>query len=115
MHSPLNFRYLGHLKSYVRNKRRPEGSIAECYITEECLHYCSRYLESNTESTNHDGEGEMPTLSIFSVSGEYNASQYQHRTLEYEEMHSAHTHCLFNCDEVTPYIEYAAQANFKIS
>lgn len=114
MHSPLNFRYLGHLKSYVRNKRRPEGSIAECYITEECLHYCSRYLESNTESTNL-AEREMPTLSIFSVPGEYNADQSQYRALKYEEMHSAHTHCLFNCDEVAPYIEYVAHTNFKVS
>jgi len=28
---------LGHLKSYVRNKAQPEGSIAEGYLTEEVL------------------------------------------------------------------------------
>ena len=33
------------LKSYVRNKAQPEGSIAEGYIKEECLTFCSRYFE----------------------------------------------------------------------
>ena len=39
-----NDRYLRTLKSYVRNKSRPEGSIAEGYIAEECTTFCSRYL-----------------------------------------------------------------------
>nr|XP_025632903.1 uncharacterized protein LOC112727385 [Arachis hypogaea] len=30
-------RYLGHLKSYVRNKAKSEGSIAEGYVAEEAL------------------------------------------------------------------------------
>jgi len=98
----LLFRYLGYLKTYVRNKRRPEGSIAECYITEECLRYCERYMESKN---NNDVEEERPGLSIFAVPGEYSAFQPQYRTLTYTEMDMAHTHCLFNCDEVTPYIE----------
>lgn len=33
------------LGSYVRNKRYPEGSIAEGYLAEECMTFCSRYLE----------------------------------------------------------------------
>ncbi|XP_068504678.1 uncharacterized protein [Phaseolus vulgaris] len=37
-------RYLGKLKSYVRNKAQPEGSIAEGYMAEESLTFCSRYL-----------------------------------------------------------------------
>ena len=40
------------LKSYVRNKSRPEGSIAEGYITEECATFCSRYLHD--VETKHD-------------------------------------------------------------
>ncbi|GER40345.1 glutamine-tRNA ligase [Striga asiatica] len=38
-------RYLGKLKSNVRNRSRPEGSIAEGYLAEECLVFCSRYLK----------------------------------------------------------------------
>ncbi|KAH7842091.1 hypothetical protein Vadar_001397 [Vaccinium darrowii] len=39
-------RYLQRLKSYVRNKAYPEASIAEGYMAEECLTFCSRYFES---------------------------------------------------------------------
>lgn len=42
----INNRYLGHLKSYVRNKAQPEGSIAEGYLMEEILTFCSRYLDN---------------------------------------------------------------------
>ncbi|GJS84098.1 putative transposase-associated domain-containing protein [Tanacetum coccineum] len=38
-------RYLMQLKSYVQNKAQPEGSIAEAYIKDECLTFCSRYFE----------------------------------------------------------------------
>ena len=32
------------LKSYVRNKAQPEGSIAEGYSADECLTFFSHYL-----------------------------------------------------------------------
>ncbi|XP_023753719.2 uncharacterized protein LOC111902075 [Lactuca sativa] len=38
-------RYMKKLKNYVRNKARPEGSIAEGYVAEEALSFCSMYLE----------------------------------------------------------------------
>ena len=34
------------LKSYVRNKACPEGSIAEGYIDNECLNFCSLYYNN---------------------------------------------------------------------
>ncbi|XP_039117866.1 uncharacterized protein LOC120253629 [Dioscorea cayenensis subsp. rotundata] len=37
-------RFLLKLISYVRNKRYPEGSIAEGFLAEECVTFCSRYL-----------------------------------------------------------------------
>ncbi|XP_058076376.1 uncharacterized protein LOC131224956 [Magnolia sinica] len=37
-------RYLLTLKSYVRNRSRPEGSITEGYLAKECLTFYSRYL-----------------------------------------------------------------------
>nr|XP_009782047.1 PREDICTED: uncharacterized protein LOC104230850 [Nicotiana sylvestris] len=39
------YRELGHFKSFVRNKAQPEGSIAEGYLAEESLTFCSRYIE----------------------------------------------------------------------
>ncbi|KAK7262930.1 hypothetical protein RJT34_30511 [Clitoria ternatea] len=40
-------RYLGLLKSYVTNKARPEGSIAEGYLMQEILTFCSRHVLTN--------------------------------------------------------------------
>ncbi|XP_057802767.1 uncharacterized protein LOC131018047 [Salvia miltiorrhiza] len=37
-------RYMRVLKSYVRNRNRPEGCMAECYIAEEAVEFCSEYL-----------------------------------------------------------------------
>ena len=42
-------RYLRTVKGYVRNKAHPEGSIAEGYIAEECLTFCSRFLDVDTK------------------------------------------------------------------
>ena len=48
-------RFLRKLKSYVRNKSRPEGSIAEAYIMQEAVHFCSRYLCETETSLNRVG------------------------------------------------------------
>ncbi|KAK2355206.1 hypothetical protein QL285_092635 [Trifolium repens] len=64
-------RFLLKLKNYVRNRNYPEGSIAEGYIANECLTFCSRYLSDSVETKfnkpprNLDGavgEGVMTTL-----------------------------------------------------
>ncbi|XP_057246774.1 uncharacterized protein LOC104900417 [Beta vulgaris subsp. vulgaris] len=54
-------RYLHKLKLYVLNKARPEGSIAEGYIVDECMTLCSRYLDDvetkfNRLERNCDGD-----------------------------------------------------------
>nr|GEX38274.1 hypothetical protein [Tanacetum cinerariifolium] len=46
-------RYLMQLKSYVRNKTQLEGPIAEGYIKEECLNFCSRYFKGVETPFNH--------------------------------------------------------------
>jgi hypothetical protein len=33
------------LKRYVTNRVRPKGSIAEAYIADECLTFCSKYMD----------------------------------------------------------------------
>ncbi|GJX40428.1 uncharacterized protein Tco_0255418 [Tanacetum coccineum] len=43
-------RYMKKLKNYVRNKAKPEGSIAEGYVAEEALTFCSRYLKDDVET-----------------------------------------------------------------
>ncbi|KAF7126990.1 hypothetical protein RHSIM_Rhsim11G0013600 [Rhododendron simsii] len=56
-------KYLLTLKKYVRNMSHPEGSIAEGYLTEQCLTFCTRYLQLHDVETklsrpiqNYDGE-----------------------------------------------------------
>ena len=64
-------RYLRTVKGYVRNKAHPEGSIAEGYIAEECLTFCSRFLDVDTKLNHADRHesttvNELPSgLSIF--------------------------------------------------
>ena len=43
-------RRLGYLKGTVRNRARHEGSIAEGYIVDECLTFCSRYFNDDIET-----------------------------------------------------------------
>ncbi|XP_063939737.1 uncharacterized protein LOC135148446 [Daucus carota subsp. sativus] len=43
-------RYLSKLKSYVRNRSKPEGCIAEGYMVEECLTFCSRFLTDDSKN-----------------------------------------------------------------
>lgn len=38
-------RFLRTLKGYVKNKAHPEGSIAEGYIIEECMTFCTRFMK----------------------------------------------------------------------
>ncbi|XP_075093198.1 uncharacterized protein LOC107829616 isoform X2 [Nicotiana tabacum] len=68
-------RFLCKLKHYVRNKARPEGSIAEGYLIDECLTFCSMYLTGietrfNREDRNDNGSSNKDevVLDIFSKS-----------------------------------------------
>ncbi|KAK9073876.1 hypothetical protein SSX86_006470 [Deinandra increscens subsp. villosa] len=48
-------RFMKTLKGYVRNHYRPEGCIAECYVAEEALEFCSAYLRNGNSIGNpHD-------------------------------------------------------------
>jgi len=65
-------RYLRRLKSYVRNKTRPEGCIAEAYIAQECVHFCSRYLDGveirvNRYGSNYEGDLQEFNKSKFKI------------------------------------------------
>ncbi|KAD3067311.1 hypothetical protein E3N88_35191 [Mikania micrantha] len=64
-------RYMKKLKAYVRNKARPEGSIAEGYVADEALTFCSMYLEGmqtkfNRLDRNADADIPKRQLHVFS-------------------------------------------------
>ena len=46
LHNMFPFeRYFAVLKKYVRNRARPEGSIAKGYVTEEVIEFCVDYVD----------------------------------------------------------------------
>ncbi|CAN6569387.1 unnamed protein product [Malus baccata var. baccata] len=72
-------RYLQTLKRNVRNKGRPEGSMAEANLVDECLSFCSMYLTG-----------------CYMGSGE-------HVELDLNTLDQCHRYILNNCDEVNPF------------
>jgi len=79
----------------VRNRNYPEGSIAEGYLADECLTFCSRYLKDDVQTKfnklprNLDGpigNGVMATL----------------QPLEWEQ---AHRYVLFNCELTKSFVK----------
>ncbi|XP_019259987.1 PREDICTED: uncharacterized protein LOC109238017 [Nicotiana attenuata] len=97
-------RYLGTLKSYVRNRACPEGSIAEAYIANECMAFCSRYLEGGDSrsycSTKWSDEIEHETNkeeSLFPTVGE-SYGRVDVFELDDKTWLQAHRHVLFNCE-----------------
>ena len=45
LHNMMPFeRMNGVIKGYIRNKARPDGSIAKGFLTKECISFCTNYL-----------------------------------------------------------------------
>jgi hypothetical protein len=72
----------------VRNKASPEGCIAEGYIAEELLTFCSRYLESSRTVFNR------PVRNPDDARGEVKSFNLDEKSLA-----QAHRYILFNSDE----------------
>ena len=105
-------RFLGHLKSYVRNRAQPEGSIAEGYLSEECLTFCSRYLEDIETKFNccrrvDDLPNNVETFelsSIFPKIGKAIGRGIDFMLTPMEKQ-QAHRYVLFNCSEVNKFLK----------
>ena len=90
-------RSLRTLKQYVRNKARPEGSIAEPYMMNESWTFCSQYLSGIETQCTRDEQND-DNISNDEVMGEFEvfikkvwplgASSIQ--TLSQEEKHLFH-------------------------
>ena len=102
-----NDRYLHTLKSYVRNKSRLKGSIAEGYITKEYATFCSRYLHD--VETKHDHEERNYVIENNITNGGLTIFKSMGHTRNYvlstEEWSQAHLYVLTNCEEVTSFIK----------
>ena len=86
------------LKSYIRNRTRPEASIAEGYLADECMTLCSRYLHSietkfNRPHRNYENLVENDGgLSIFNHPGRGLGSQRVRTDVEEHELHLSLIH-----------------------
>ncbi|XP_020090215.1 uncharacterized protein LOC109711523 isoform X3 [Ananas comosus] len=85
-------RFLFDLKSDVRNKAHPEGSIAEGYLVEECMTFCSRYLDSVETIFNRPARN---------IDGSIGATSHIH--LDQKTWMQAHRYVLFNSNEINPF------------
>ncbi|XLR49971.1 hypothetical protein S83_000643, partial [Arachis hypogaea] len=103
--------YLGRLKQYVRNRAQPEGSIAEGYLSEEILTFCSRYLDNvetriNRPTRVDDRPSDAPESEIADMIPEVGKSvgAASYFTLTATEQLQAHRHVLVNCSAVEKFL-----------
>jgi len=80
------------LKQYVRTRSHPEGSIAEGYLAEESLTFCSRFLHNVETKSNRvdryiDGYVGAPIEMCLNK-------------IEYDQLHR---YILFNWDSIEKY------------
>ncbi|KAI0520000.1 hypothetical protein KFK09_007465 [Dendrobium nobile] len=106
---PAQYRNLSVLKGNVRNKARPEGSIAEAYIVNETLTFCSRYLRGMKSRNNQDEESNDEVhlhenqLSIFSRRI-HPFGQPLFTTLSWSEYNLVRWYVLNNSEELKSYL-----------
>ena len=85
-------RYLGTLKSFVRNKAHPEASMANGYAAEEALGFCTEYLNLSEYTERHvwdSAEEESMRASVVEGTGRVH-------TLSEAELGRVHTYVIHN-------------------
>ena len=105
-------RHLGHLKKFVRNKARPEGSIAEGFVVEEAVTFCSHYLRGVDSRLERRGRNDDVTvddvrdykLDIFRLNGR-GLGKGETVRLSRILLEKAQWFILTNCSEVEPYLK----------
>jgi hypothetical protein len=97
------------LKRSVRNKARPEGSIAEAYVADEALIFCSRYMEDVETRFNRPPRNigfPDPSAHTIDVFG-HGVNLIGACNLTYSEYFDQLVwYVLYNCDQVQDYIKY---------
>ncbi|CAL9011652.1 unnamed protein product [Prunus brigantina] len=89
-------RYMKLLKGYVQNRTHPEGCIAERYIAEEAVEFCTEHLYdvSTVGVPSSQKMGVSKPLSGCTVS-----------VVDQDLLNQAHLYVFENTEEVLPYIE----------
>jgi len=103
-------RYLRTAKGYMRNKAHPEGSIAEGYILEEWLTFCSTFLDMDTKLNCADRHetvavNEPPFGQSLFAAMDYNRRGQTVKLLDRNEMRKIKHYIISNYDDAKPFIE----------
>lgn len=96
------------LKSYVRNKAQPEGSMAEGYVKDECLTFCSRYFEGIETPFNrpprNDETIDGKEMYMLNSAGR-KLGKVDILELDYKSLAQAHRYVLLNHRKIQPFRE----------
>jgi hypothetical protein len=99
----IAFRFFVRLKALVKNRAHPEGSIAEGYCMEECLDFCSRFIEGTTRFTrpsrNPEPSDAKKNMYLFDSAGEP-IGKCTGVNLDKQLLVHAHRYVLRHCDEL---------------
>jgi hypothetical protein len=99
-------RRLGTLKNFVRNRARPEGSVAEAYATSDTLTFCSRYMQDVDTKFNHDvGDGPLVSDTSVFMHGVKIIGADMRQYIDDKMKDKLVWYILNNCEEVEPYLE----------
>jgi len=96
------------LKSYVRNRARPEGSMAEGYVAEECMTFCSRYFEGVETPFNRGQRNDenIPGKEKYLLNSSGRAlGKVECVELDDKSLAQAHRYVLLNHEKIQPYRE----------
>ncbi|XP_050937141.1 uncharacterized protein LOC127148161 [Cucumis melo] len=96
-------RYMKVLKGYVRNKARPEGCIASCYLADECVDFSNKYFKQSVEVVNSQQRNEEYQNDVI-LEGRPISSGTSIELFD-DVLENAHRYVLFNTSEVEPFIE----------
>jgi hypothetical protein len=103
--------YLHTLKGYVWNKAHREGSIAEGYISEECMVFYSRFLKDVDTKLSHPEHHESAAVneppSGLSIFGniDYSKNGFIIEKVDSLEMQQTRHYIITNCDEATLWVK----------
>ncbi|XP_048611568.1 uncharacterized protein LOC125585897 [Brassica napus] len=100
-------RYMKVLKDFVRNPARPEGCIAEAYLAEECVRFCSEFLKKTTSyEEKRERNTEFESSSILEGRPKSAGTDC---VLSEKDMNIVHLAVIHNMAIVEPYVDMHLQ------
>ena len=91
------------LKGYVMQPAHPEGSIAERYLSDECMHFCASLLNQTDGVGSTIGRNEDIGSAVILEGHPLNRPE--HITLNEKDLANVHRYVLFNLAITEPYLE----------